>query len=73
MLNKSLLSFQTPTRWSGRGRRASVKAVSRRTLMTRYKVSTRKLDLKNGHGQFKVGAAPLWLKAADSPNVLLKV
>lgn len=46
MLNKSLLSFQTPTRWSRGGRRASVKAVSRRTLMVRYKVSTCKLDLK---------------------------
>lgn len=33
MLNKSSLSFQTPTRWSRGGRRASVKAVSRRTLM----------------------------------------
>lgn len=46
MLNKSSLSFQTPTRWSRGGRRASVKAISRRTLMVRYKVSTCKLDLK---------------------------
>lgn len=34
--------------------------------MTCYNVSTCKLDLKSGHGQFKVETVPLRLKAADS-------
>lgn len=66
MLKKSSLSLPTPTRRSRRGSRASVKDVSRWTLMTRYKVSTCKLDIKSGHGQFKVETVPLRLKATDS-------